>query len=175
MGSCCFYSDDYFDYSNFILTSQYDKGTANICDFVGILSRINKLPRKFDTILSNEIEDGITLSGGEQQKIAIARALYNKNGALVFDEPSSSLDPGAEYEFNKKISLLKDKYTIVLISHRLSNVIDADSIYFMEQGTVVEHGSHNKLLADNGKYKQFFDMQSEGYKAENNSDIRSRI
>lgn len=114
--------------------------------------------------LTRELDDkGIELSGGERQLIAIARVLTKKFGLLVFDEPSSSLDPIKEHNLSKMIMQETDDATVILISHRLSAVKSADKILFVEEGKVVECGSHTDLMNLNGKYCELYNIQAEGY------------
>ena len=104
-----------------------------------------------------------SLSGGESQKVAIARALYRKNDLIIMDEPSSALDPMAEYQLNKALREIAADKTVVFISHRLSTTRDADCIYMMEDGRIVEQGTHSQLLAGNGKYAQMWNAQAGRY------------
>ena len=130
----------------------------------GLESRIETLPHGTDTYMFKEFEpDGIELSGGEGQKVAIARAIYKEAPIVVFDEPTSALDPIAEYNLNKyMLSAAKDS-TVIFISHRLSTTRIADKIYMLENGKIVEQGSHEELLKQNGKYAQMWHTQAEKY------------
>ncbi|MCM1113977.1 MAG: ABC transporter ATP-binding protein/permease [Clostridium sp.] len=118
-----------------------------------------------DTELLREFDDnGIMMSGGENQKVAIARAFYKNCPYVILDEPSANLDPVAEYNLNQAmLSAAKDK-TVIFISHRLSTTVNADKIYVMEQGRIIESGSHNELMEMNGTYAKMFNMQAEKYK-----------
>ncbi len=124
-----------------------------------------KLKNGVDTELLREFDDdGAILSGGEAQKVAIARAFYKNCPYVILDEPSANLDPVAEYNLNQAmLSAAKDK-TVVFISHRLSTTINADKIYVMENGAIIESGSHNELMAQNATYAKMFNMQAEKYK-----------
>ena len=123
-----------------------------------------KLKYQTETPLTTEFEkDGVNLSGGESQKVAIARALYRKNDLIIMDEPSSALDPMAEYQLNKALREIAADKTVVFISHRLSTTRDADCIYMMEDGRIVEQGTHSQLLAGNGKYAQMWNAQAGRY------------
>ncbi len=130
----------------------------------GLMDRVNEMPKGLDTPLTTEFEeDGMNLSGGESQKLAIARVFYQKAGLMILDEPSSALDPIAEYQLNHAmLSATKDK-TVIFISHRLSTTRLADRIIMMEQGRIVEQGSHEQLLAKNGKYAQMWRVQAGAY------------
>lgn len=122
------------------------------------------LPNGLETILLKEFDDeGLMLSGGEQQKIAIARAFYKKCPYVILDEPSANLDPVSEYELNHAMmENAKDK-TVIFISHRLSTTRNADKIFMMENGKIIESGSHEELMASGGKYAEMFNLQAEKY------------
>lgn len=132
----------------------------------GLYSKIESVG--MDTMLTKEFDDdGILMSGGEFQKIAVARVFAKKNASIaILDEPSSALDPISEYEiFENMMKACKDK-TIIFISHRLSSAVLADKIYMLENGEVIEEGSHHELMEKNGKYAEMFRMQSEKYREE---------
>lgn len=130
----------------------------------GLMGRVDEMARGLDTPLTTEfMEDGMNLSGGESQKLAIARVFYRKAGLMILDEPSSALDPIAEYQLNHAmLSATKDK-TVIFISHRLSTTRLADRIIMLEQGRIVEQGSHRELLEKNGKYAQMWRVQAGAY------------
>ena len=125
---------------------------------------INKLPLKYDTYLSKFFEEnGIELSIGQWQKLAVARAFYSDSDILILDEPTASLDALAEQQiFNQFDSLRKDKTTI-FVSHRLSSATRANVIIVLDNGEIVEMGNHNELMALNGKYHELFSAQAERY------------
>lgn len=118
-----------------------------------------------NTELLREFDDeGVMLSGGESQKVAIARAFYKKCPYVILDEPSANLDPVAEYNLNQAmLDAAKDK-TVIFISHRLSTTVDADKIYVMENGEIIESGSHDELMKLNKTYAYMFNLQAEKYK-----------
>lgn len=130
----------------------------------GLYSKIQKLEHGMDTMLTKEFDpDGALLSGGEFQKLAVARVFAKECPIAILDEPSSALDPISEYEmFENMMQACKDK-TVILISHRLSSAVMADKIYLLEQGEIIEEGSHQELMALDGRYAQMFLMQSEQY------------
>lgn len=121
----------------------------------------NRLSYQIETPLTTEFEkDGINLSGGEAQKVAIARTLYRKQNLIILDEPSSALDPLAEYRLNQELNEIAKDKTVIFISHRLSTVRDADCIYMMEKGRIVESGTHEELLSQGGKYAAMWKIQA---------------
>lgn len=126
--------------------------------------KINSLPNGVDTILTREFDaDGVNLSGGEAQKIAIARAFAKSHDFIIMDEFSSSLDPIAEYELNKSICTESENKTMVFISHRLSTTRMVDKIYMLSNGRIIEQGSHDELIKLNGEYARLFMIQAEKY------------
>lgn len=127
-------------------------------------AKLETLPEGIDTHLTREFrEDGTNLSGGEAQKVAIARVFAADYPIVIMDEPSSALDPMAEYQLNQSILHHTQDKTVVFISHRLSTTRIADTIYMFEKGALVEQGSHEALLAQDGKYAEMFRLQSEKY------------
>ncbi len=130
----------------------------------GLIDRIDRLPNGIDTELTNEFSsEGVNLSGGEAQKLAIARVFYKNAGLMILDEPSSALDPIAEYQLNHAmLEATKDK-SVIFISHRLSTTRLADRIIMLENGEIVEQGKHDELLALGGKYAQMWKVQAGAY------------
>ena len=128
-------------------------------------SKLADLPNGVDTNLTREFdEEGVNLSGGEAQKIAIARAFARDCDLIIMDEPSSALDPISEYELNHSIKdNAKDK-TVIFISHRLSTTRMADRIYMFENGRIVEYGSHDELMRAGGQYARMFELQAQKYR-----------
>lgn len=126
-----------------------------------------------DTELLREFDDNsVMLSGGESQKVAIARAFYKDCPYAILDEPSANLDPIAEYNLNQAMMEAAHNKTVIFISHRLSTTVNADKIYVMENGEIIESGSHAELMAQNGTYAYMFNLQAEKYKnGQNQADI----
>ena len=130
----------------------------------GIYQKVMENPKGLEQVLTREFcEDGLVLSGGEYQKLAIARVFAKPCDIVIMDEPSSALDPLAEYHmFENMKKVCKDK-TVIFISHRLSSAINADRIYMMEEGRIIESGTHTQLIKENGKYAEMFIKQSQMY------------
>lgn len=125
--------------------------------------KLSDLSGGIHTVLTKEFDDeGINLSGGEAQKIAIARVFAKKCDIVILDEPSSALDPISEYELNQTLMSELDK-TVIIISHRLSTTRMADVIYMLDQGEIIEQGNHEELMKLNGKYAEMFKKQAEKY------------
>lgn len=131
----------------------------------GLMDKVDTLEHGMDTQLTREFDDeGTMLSGGEFQKIAVARVFAKQSSIAILDEPSSALDPISEYEmFENMMKACADK-TVMFISHRLSSAVNADVIYLLEQGEIAEQGTHSELMAKNGKYAEMFNMQAKQYR-----------
>ncbi len=140
------------------------KRVKQVLEESGLWDRVSKLPKEMDSVLGKEFdEDGIELSGGESQKLAIARALYENAGVLILDEPANSLDPLAEAEmYDRMFATGKDR-TMILISHRLYSTRKADRICYIENGKVIEEGTHTELMRINGKYAEMYKLQTQLY------------
>ncbi len=125
----------------------------------------HRLIYQVETPLTTEFEkDGVNLSGGEAQKVAIARTLYRKQNLIIMDEPSSALDPLSEYMLNQELNEIAKDKTVIFISHRLSTTRDADCIYMMEQGRIIETGTHKELLELGEKYARMWNVQASLYR-----------
>lgn len=135
----------------------------------GVYEKVMSLPRKADTVLTKEFdEEGALLSGGEIQKIVVARAFAKDAPIKVFDEPSSALDPIAEYELYENIMRDSRGKTMIFISHRLSSVRSADMILMLENGEIIERGTHDELMGLNGAYADMYNKQAKNYLAVEN-------
>ena len=142
-----------------------EKRAEEVLKKVAFWDRFQSMPEGYGTQLTREFDDnGINLSGGEAQKIALARVLYADAGVIILDEPSSALDPIAEYQLNKTITELAADKTVIIISHRLSTTRFVDKIYMLENGQIIEQGNHESLIALKGKYAEMFTLQAEKYR-----------
>jgi len=130
----------------------------------GAHSMIMNLPDGYNTLLGKWFANGEELSVGEWQKLALARAFLRQADIIVLDEPTSALDPKAEYDVFDKFHQLAAGRTAILISHRLSTVKMADQICLLEDGLIVESGSHGELMDHRGKYAYMFAMQAQYYR-----------
>ena len=147
-----------------------DENTARILDALEsatFAERLETLEQGLETPLTREIDkEGVNLSGGEAQKVAISRVFVRPFDLIIMDEPSSALDPVAEYELNHSILNAADSRdrTVIFISHRLSTTRFADRIFLFANGELAEQGSHDELIAMNGRYAEMFRMQAEKYR-----------
>jgi len=125
---------------------------------------IRRLPQGYDQMIGRRFAEGVNLSGGEWQKIAISRAYMRDAQLLVLDEPTAALDARAEYEVFRRFADLTEGKSAVLISHRFSTVRMADRILVLEKGQLLEIGTHEELVMKGGKYAELFDLQAQGYR-----------
>ena len=125
---------------------------------------IDRLPEKYDQMIGRRFADGVELSGGEWQKVALGRAYMRDAQILILDEPTAALDARAEHEVFQRFTELTRGKTAVLISHRFSTVRMADRIMVLNQGQCLEIGTHEELLAKGGRYAELFNLQAEGYR-----------
>jgi ATP-binding cassette subfamily B protein len=132
-------------------------------DRVGIGEVVDGLPRGMSTVLGLELEDGTDLSGGQWQRLALARALYRDAPLVVLDEPTAAMDPRAEHELFADVRTVLDGRSALLVSHRYSSVRLADHIYVMAGGRVVEEGTHEQLVAHGGQYAELYALQAAAY------------
>lgn len=132
----------------------------------GVYEKVQSLPKGIYTMMTKEFEeDGAVLSGGENQKLAVARTFAKESPVKIFDEPSSALDPIAEYELFKNIMREGRDHTMLFISHRLSSVKSCDKVFMLENGRLIEEGSHRQLMELGGSYAQMYKKQAMNYLA----------
>ncbi len=143
-----------------------EKTVVEALRMAGVYDKVASLPQGIHTILTKEFaKDGAVLSGGEYQKIVVARAFVKDCPFKIFDEPSSALDPIAEYElFESILEYSRDK-TMLFISHRLSSVQNADWVLMLENGTIIEEGTHRMLMEKKGAYADMYEKQAVNYLA----------
>lgn len=133
----------------------------------GVWEKVSRLSKGADTVLTREFEiDGAGLSGGENQKVSAARLFARDFQIAILDEPSSALDPIAEYKMYENLIEVTKNKTVIYISHRLSSAVLSDRIYVLGDGTVLESGSHQELMSQNGEYSKMFSLQASSYKGE---------
>ena len=130
---------------------------------IGVDQLIQNLPKRYDTMLGKTFDEGVDLSGGEWQQLAIARAINSDSEILVLDEPTASLDALREQQFYESFAEIAANRTVVFISHRFSTVKMADVIVVLEQGKIIESGSHAELMSNSGKYAHMYRTQAGRY------------
>ncbi|MBO7340150.1 MAG: ABC transporter ATP-binding protein, partial [Lachnospiraceae bacterium] len=149
---------------NLMPNAETEKHIVSALERAGFGARLKSLPKGLETPVTTEFDkEGVNFSGGESQKIAISRAFYKDADILIMDEPSSALDPIAEYELNKAMESAAKGKTVFYISHRLSTTRDADRIILLEDGRIAEEGTHESLLAKNGRYAEMWRVQAGRY------------
>ncbi len=129
----------------------------------GLTELLANLPKRYETQMGKTFEDGHELSGGEWQRLALARTYLRDTPILILDEPTASLDPRAERQVFEEVRERAAGRTIIIISHRYSTVRLAEHIYVMHEGEIVEHGSHEELVANAGRYASFYAVQAAAY------------
>ena len=166
------------DYVTYQATASENIGLGNVSDIsdreaienagrqAGADELIEGLPQGYDTALGKWFDSGVNLSGGEWQKVALARAFMRDAKILLLDEPTSALDAQAEYDLFERLRTLTAGRTAVYISHRFSTVRRADRIVFLEHGRLVEEGTHEELMRLDGRYARLFRMQASAYTGE---------
>ena len=154
---------------NILMGRQYDDEVKMVTDALkkaGVYDKVMTLDKGIDTMMTREFDEkGAVLSGGESQKIAVARTFVKNAPMKIFDEPSSALDPIAEYELFKNILREAKDHTMLFISHRLSSVKDCDKVFMLERGKLIEEGTHAELMRLNGNYAAMYKKQAMNYMA----------
>ncbi len=161
---------------NILMGRHYDNDdeiVENALKRADIYDKVMSLPNGINTIMTKEFnDDGAILSGGQHQKIAVARTFAKDSPVKIFDEPSSALDPIAEYELFKNIMREGRTHTMIFISHRLSSVKSCDKVFMLEHGTLIESGNHQELIDMQGKYCKMYTRQAMNYMAlENEGEV----
>ena len=160
---------------NIVLANKYSKERLDIvCSSAGLNSLVNELPKGYNTQVDKWIdEEGFEPSGGENQRIAIARASYHGGNIFILDEPTAALDPMTEYEIYTQFNRMITDKCAVLITHRLSAVQLADKVAVFDNGSVAEYGTHKELYSKGGIYTEMFDKQAQFYRDEVNTNSYS--
>ncbi|WP_284575200.1 ABC transporter ATP-binding protein [Streptomyces sp. 2P-4] len=138
-------------------------GVLRALDRSGAGDVVARLPKRHDTVLGSEFEDGVSLSGGEAQRLAIARAFYRDRDLVVLDEPTSALDAHADHRLLGDLRTLLNGRTAAVVSHRFSNVRHADRIYVLKEGQILEEGTHDALMAAGGLYAEMYSLQASAF------------
>ncbi len=148
---------DYKDFDN--------EKLEKVIEFSGLNAKFNSLPNGLDTNLVKTVhEEAVEFSGGEMQRLALARALYKDGKALILDEPTAALDPIAESKIYERYNEMTKGHTSIFISHRLASTRFCDRIFMFEKGKIIEEGTHQNLMEKGGKYAKMFEVQSHYYK-----------
>lgn len=159
---------------NVLMGRHFDNEEKQVRDalkMAGVYDKVMTLKDGMDTMMTREFdENGAVLSGGESQKIAVARTFVKEAPMKIFDEPSSALDPIAEYELFKSILKEARNHTMLFISHRLSSVKDCDKVFMLERGRLIEEGTHKALMEKDGSYAHMYRTQAMNYLAIENEE-----
>lgn len=147
------------------------KRMGDCIEKAGLTDKVESLPQHYETHIGRKVfEDGIELSGGETQRLMLARALYKGGSIIVLDEPTAALDPIAENDIYMKYNEMTEGCTSVYISHRLASTRFCDRIIFLGEGNILEEGTHEELMQKGGNYAELFEVQSKYYKEGGASD-----
>ncbi|MBK8335807.1 MAG: ABC transporter ATP-binding protein [Sterolibacteriaceae bacterium] len=141
--------------------------------WANIHTELMALPRGYDTVMSRSLADGHEFSGGQWQKLALARAFVRKSQLVILDEPTSSLDAAAEFEFFEQFRTMAQGRSALIISHRFSTVSLATRVYVLDRGRVIEEGTHDELLAADGVYANLYRKQASHYVGESGTAAQS--
>lgn len=153
---------------NVYFGNQKETGNLELLEKVleksGADTYVKELPEKYNQTVGKMFKDGIDLSGGQWQKLALARAFFKNAPILILDEPTSAIDAKAEYEIFERVQQLQKDKTVIIISHRFSTVRNANRIIVLNDGAILEEGNHEKLMKKKGLYSELFNIQAQGYK-----------
>ena len=154
-----------------LIIGQYEKESTDenmreACAMAGFSPEEEWLPNGFDTMLSREFDDGVGLSGGQVQRVSIARGFYRDSSIIILDEPTAAIDPIEEARIYGRFAELSRDKTSFIVTHRLGSVRLADRIIMMKDGKIAETGTHDELMAKDGEYKKMFDSQRQWYEDE---------
>lgn len=134
-----------------------EKEIIEACKIAKIHDYINSLPNGYDTVIG---EGGTLLSGGQKQRLAIARALLKKSKIILLDEATSALDNITQSEIQKEINAIAKNHTIIIIAHRLSTIKDCNPIFVLENGKIVDQGTHEELLKTSKSYQKLYEKET---------------
>lgn len=153
--------------------AEIDRDRVDNCiRLAGLTEKIASLPKGADTPLSRELyEDGVELSGGEKQKLLLARLLYKAPLCMILDEPTAALDPIAEDRMYRNYHQIASNATSIFISHRLASTRFCDRIFLLDGAGIAEVGTHDELMAEGGKYRELFELQSRYYREGENGEV----
>jgi ATP-binding cassette subfamily B protein/ATP-binding cassette subfamily C protein len=160
------------DHANWPLTARHNITMGRAADSAALAEAaaaagadtvIDGLPRGYDTLLARQFKDGAELSGGQWQRVAVARGFYRSAPLLIMDEPTAALDARAEYALFASVRGHAEGRSILIITHRLASVRQADRIYVLHEGRVIEQGGHAELIALGGRYAELYHLQASQY------------
>ena len=135
---------------------------------------VNQLPKGIHSYINTDLSsDGINLSGGQQQRLLLAKAYYKNPSILILDEPTAALDALAEKDMYEEYKEITKEKSALFISHRLASTRFCDNIVFLENGEIIEQGTHEQLMKLNGKYAEMFDVQAKYYKEEETDEVQA--